>query len=94
MKAIEQTIFGILFPDHIAEWSAFAASNGIALEDKASDHYKLWRNRLCDVQSFWSHVWYKRNVFVTNDSNFHKATKKLNLEALSGGQIVRPSELP
>jgi hypothetical protein len=49
-----------------------------------------WRNRKCDVQAMWCHVYYSRDVFVTNDKNFHKASKKPKLLALGARDIRNP----
>jgi predicted nucleic acid-binding protein len=50
------------------------------------------RNALCDVQCMWCHLHYGGEVFVTNDSNFHKASKKRRLLAMGAGQVLRPRE--
>jgi hypothetical protein len=49
------------------------------------------RNRLCDVQVIWAHIWHKRDVFVTSDEVFHKS-KQPDLIRLGAGRIMRPHE--
>lgn len=54
--------------------------------------YEKWRNTTCDVLMFWSHVYYKRDVFITNDKNFHKQTKKQELLSLGTKNILTPRQ--
>jgi hypothetical protein len=49
-------------------------------------------NALCDVFSMWCHIRNGGDVFVTSDSNFHKATKKQRLIALGARQILTAEE--
>jgi len=51
-----------------------------------------WRNAKCDTQSLWSHVYHKRDVFVTTDANFLKKTKLPALAALGAGQVLVPRD--
>jgi len=51
-----------------------------------------WRNAKCDTQALWSHVYHKRDVFVTRDANFLKKTKLPALTALGAGQIIAPRD--
>jgi hypothetical protein len=51
-----------------------------------------WRNAKCDTQALWSHVYHKRDVFVTRDENFLKKTKLAALAALGAGQILIPRD--
>ncbi len=51
-----------------------------------------WRNAKCDTQALWSHVYHKRDVFVTRDANFLKKTKLPALSALGAGQILAPRD--
>jgi hypothetical protein len=44
------------------------------------------------VLTLWSHIRYNGDIFVTNDSNFHKQTKKPRLVELGCGKILTPSE--
>lgn len=53
----------------------------------------VWLNRVCDVQSMWCHIHYKNGIFVSSDSNFHKATKAPRLLNMGAGRIARPEEL-
>jgi len=51
-----------------------------------------WRNAKCDAQALWSHVYHKREVFVTRDRNFLKTSKLPGLVALGAGQILLPKD--
>ena len=61
-------------------------------QDKQREEYFRWRNAKCDVQSFWSHMVAGGGLFVSDDGNFHKASKKPELVALAGGDILRPGD--
>lgn len=73
----------------------FGESPPIDITGESDDSPKVatWLNRICDVQSMWCHLHYQNDIFVTSDSNFHKATKQPRLLALGAKQIVRPEEL-
>jgi hypothetical protein len=62
----------------------------LSFDGAALDHQ--WRNAKCDVLSIWSHIHYRRHVFVTSDGNFHKETKKPRLLALGAGRIEQPAD--
>jgi hypothetical protein len=94
MEVLADKIHEILFPTRAKDWAVYAKQAGADPDNLAGDTHEKWRNTLCDVQSFWSHVWHGNQVFVTNDGDFHRLTKKGPLEALSGGTIVRSSDLP
>ncbi len=88
--ALEQRIHEVLFPAIPFRWPDYCTMMGIAPESSAVG--TSWRNAKCDVQAYWSHIHHKREVFVTTDGNFHKATKKASLLSMFGGQISTPSE--
>jgi len=88
MQDVEQKIHQILFPNIEFLWSDYCAARGLDRNNMAFD--KKWRNAKCDVQAYWIHVHFKREVFVTSDRNFHAATKKAALLALFGGSIETP----
>jgi hypothetical protein len=48
-----------------------------------------WRNPRCDVISLWCHIFYKNDIFITNDVNFHKKTKQKPLISLGSNKILR-----
>ena len=61
---------------------------------RSSDHasFGRWRNCKCDVLALWSHIHHNnRDVFVTDDRNFHAETKKPALIALGANRIEIPS---
>jgi hypothetical protein len=35
------------------------------------------RNQFADIMTFWCHIYYRRDTFITTDTNFHKKVKKL-----------------
>jgi hypothetical protein len=65
----------------------------IAGETQDSSKFAAWLNRICDVQTMWSHMHYANDIFVTSDRNFHKATKLPRLIAMGAGRISKPEEL-
>lgn len=87
-QQLERRIHEILFPGIAFLWADYCAVAGLDFSTSALD--PKWRNAKCDVQAFWSHVHAAREVFVTSDRNFHRATKKTALTALSGGRIETP----
>lgn len=89
MQTFERSIHEILFPDIPFLWLDYCITNG--LDPKLETPDRKWRNAKCDVQAFWSHSWRKRDVFITSDGNFHKASKKHKLIELTGGRIETPA---
>jgi hypothetical protein len=88
MQGLERQIHEILFPNVPFFWQDYCQANFIDPSPRAPTG--KWRNCKCDVQAVWSHIHQKRNVFVTSDRNFHKATKKPVLEALGASHIEYP----
>ncbi|MDH5378361.1 MAG: hypothetical protein OEX00_08565 [Gammaproteobacteria bacterium] len=90
LMELERKIQGILFPKIELEYVDFCKKHG-----PDPDNEKVWRkwvNAKCDVLALWSHIWYGGDIFVTRDQNFHKETKKLQLNALGAGKILKPAE--
>jgi hypothetical protein len=87
MLALERDIHEVLSPAAPFLWSDFCAANG--LDPEASPLNTKWRNQKCDVLALWSHIYYARDVFVTNDGKFHALTKKPALIALGTGRIEK-----
>ena len=83
-EVLEEQIHAVLFPNRPFR------GDGVA----ASERFESWRNAKCDVQAMWSHIHAARDVFVTNDANFHKATKLPQLLSLGAGRIIRPMDIP
>ncbi len=81
---LEKKIHNILFPN-----IPFELNN----TDKNSRLYKKWRNAKCDVQAIWCHIWYKGDIFVTNDQNFLKKTKKEKLIIIGAREILYPKDV-
>lgn len=83
MVVLEKAIHEILFPtikylpEHV---------------EARDDDLRKWRNAKCDVQAYWAHVYGERDIFVTTDANYYKATKMPRLLAFGAHptKIVRP----
>jgi hypothetical protein len=84
---IERRIHQVLFPSVPFLWSDFCAANGLDLETSLPG--SVWRNHKCDILALWSHIYAAREVFVTDDGNFHTTAKKLALMDLGAGRIER-----
>jgi len=80
-RKVEQRIHEILFPQ-----IAFEASEHCARDDVRGR--VQWRNAKCDVLAMWCHVKYAGDIFVTQDRNFLKQSKKPRLEALGARTIA------
>jgi len=87
---LEKPIHEILFPKIPFDYTDYCTLHGLNPESSLID--KNWRNAKCDVLSMWCHIHYGNEVFVTNDNNFHKATKKSRLIELGAREIIRPEE--
>lgn len=88
MEANERKIHEVLFPNIEFLWSDYCTAQGITSSDPSLAH--KWRNTKCDVQAIWSHIFHKRDVFVTADRNFHAESKKPALVALGANGIETP----
>jgi hypothetical protein len=86
---LEKKIHKVLFPK-----LPFAFTNYANLHHLNPDILTpKWRNPKCDVISMWCHIYYQKDIFVTNDDNFHKHTKKEPLIELGAKNILRPFEI-
>ena len=92
MKMLEERIHKILFPNDELNWPNHCRAKGLDVNSLTSDDYITWRNRKCDVQAMWCHIYNKRDVFVTTDGRFFRQTKKSALLALGAGRIERPRD--
>ena len=93
---IESRIHEILFPETMFRWADQASACGLDPNQAAKEHnteWLKWRNRKCDTLALWCHIHYKKDVFITQDSNFHKVTKKSTLEKLGAKSILFPLEI-
>ena len=90
MESLEREIHQILFPGFPFLWKDLEATARDS--DDAVALLRKWRNRKCDVQTIWSHINARRDVFVTADPNFHKVTKKSKLIGLGAKQIIYPAD--
>jgi len=89
---IELAIHHILFPNIQHDYRDFCAARFIPETPLIwDDERDLWRNAVCDVQGLWSHIYARRDVFVSSDSVFHQATKKPLLINLGAGRIEYPA---
>lgn len=90
MKILEYKIHNILFPNIPFKYSEHCSYFNINPDNNKLD--KTWRRAKCDVQALWCHIYYKNDIFVTQDNNYHKSSKKPQLIALGAGDILRPCE--
>ncbi len=84
MLTLERDIHEVLFPAAPFLWSDFCVANGL---DPEAPLNTKWRNHKCDVLALWSHIHDARDVFVTNDGDFHK--RRPALIALGAGRIEK-----
>ena len=89
MERLERQIHEILFPNIEFDYEPYAAKHD---QPTTPPFDRKWLNPKCDVQAMWSHIYHGSDVFVTEDGNFHKVTKKPRLVKLGAGQICTPSE--
>lgn len=89
MGELERNIHGVLFPKIEFDYKQFCNVNGLEEGGFLGERMK-WRNAKCDVQALWSHIYAKRDVFVTSDNNYHKNSHKPALIALGAGRIEYP----
>jgi hypothetical protein len=89
-SAREELIFRTLFPNTEPSWVAYAQGKGLSEDDLTSRGAWDWRNRLCDVQAFWTHHEYKRDVFVTSDQNF--SDRILKVPDFGSARILTPQQ--
>ncbi|MDE2217053.1 MAG: hypothetical protein KGJ87_07850 [Planctomycetota bacterium] len=93
---LERQIHEILFPKIQFRWGDHAAAHRLdpnQAAEKRDKEWLKWRNRKCDTLALWCHIHYGKDVFVTRDNNFHKATKKAALEKLGAKRISQPTEV-
>ena len=76
MVSLERKIHDVLFPNIPFPYSEYCRRLGLNSDDGVID--RKWRRAKCDVQAMWCHIYYNNDIFVTQDNNFHKATKKAN----------------
>jgi hypothetical protein len=88
MDELDKKIHLVLFPKIPVSFADYAKLRNINPDKLTSG----WRNPKCDVISLWCHIYYQHEIFVTNDSNFHKKTKKEPLLKLGSNKILRPLE--
>jgi hypothetical protein len=89
LSVLECKIQRILFPKIQLEYRNYCEKRSLKLSDEKAWH--KWTNAKCDVLSLWSHIWYKGDIFVTRDNNYHKKTKKPDLIRLGAGDILTPN---
>ena len=88
MERLERHIHEILFPKLEFMYADYLARFGPGVTPRLQ---QKWRNAKCDVLAMWSHIHYGADIFVTEDRNFHKTTKKPKLIAIGAKQICTPS---
>jgi len=90
MKSLERGIHSVLFPNYPYEYSENC--HNIMPPDIPNRDQLKWRNRKCDVQMLWSHIYHSHDVFVTKDTNFHNKSRKPILLNLGAGAIEYPED--
>lgn len=93
---LERQIHEILFPKTLFRWADEATVRGLdpsQATDQSQGEFLKWRNRKCDTLAIWCHIYYGKDVFVSRDKNFHKATKKAALEKIGAKHIMHPAEV-
>ena len=90
MESLERKIHYILFPNLPFDYSEYCSRFGIDPNSEIVN--RKWRNAKCDVQAMWCHINYKNEIFVSQDNNYHKPSKKAKLVALGAGEILGPRE--
>ena len=89
-EGLDNQLFSILFPTREFDYKRHCLAKGIDPETQPPD--AKWLNAICDVLSIWCHIYYKYDVFVTNDKNFFKQSKQEALRELGAGHICRPND--
>ena len=97
---VDEKEFEFLYP---ALWKAMfpkvnaEARSYLAIDETFDDEFiqsealSSWRNRWCDVMSAYSHIYAKRDIFVTlNSRDFQK--NGVQLAALGIGSILTPAD--
>ena len=90
LDELEREIQRILFPKIAIEFCDFCRERGYKLDDNKA--WSRWVNAKCDVLALLSHIWFKGDIFITTDKDFHKKTAKQRLIELGAGKILRPDE--
>ena len=85
---LDRSIHALLFPNVEFTWQDYCGAHGLNPTARPSGR---WRNCKCDVLALWSHIHFKRDVFVTSDDKFHAVTKKPALIALGANRIETPA---
>jgi len=90
LEELERKVQRILFPTTAIEFSDFCNERGYKPDDNKA--WSRWVNAKCDVLALWSHIWFKGDIFITTDKDFHKKSVKPRLIELGAGKILRPDE--
>jgi hypothetical protein len=90
MVQLARRIHAVLFPLSPYDYIEYCKSRGIAVDEDSI--HPQWRNQLCDVLAIRTHIYYRRDVFVTRDDNFMKPRKRKVLEAMGANKIYTRAE--
>ena len=90
MVELERKIHAVLHPEIEFAYPDFCGARGIPIGTDRP--HRVWRNAKCDTQALWSHIYHKRDCFVTRDRNFLKETKLPALAALGTKRILLPKD--
>lgn len=91
MIAKERRIHEIIAPSIEFDYDRYCEKRHIKRQSGTVD--RKWLNAKCDTQMMWSHIHHKGDVFVTNDRDFLKPSRKELLEDLGAGMILNPQAI-
>jgi hypothetical protein len=86
MVQLSESIGKILFPQPLNSDVVIESSPYGALGRKQLNHS-------CDIHTMWCHIYYGNHVFLTSDRNFHKSSKRSQLQKLGADLIMTPTEM-
>jgi hypothetical protein len=88
-EALAQHIWTIIPPKHLPwDRKTFALQEGIDPNKSTwSPEFRKWRNKWCDVNSIYTHIWHERDVFVTGDEKNFKHDRRDRLKAIGIGEV-------
>jgi len=85
---LDMQIHNILFPEIPFHWEDFAEKHGLNRDEPSP----RWINARCDVISMWCNIYYKNDIFITNDRNFFRQRKLHQLQDLGAHQVMKPED--
>lgn len=73
----------------------FGEAPGVDIPDDGLDSPagRKWIDRHCDVQTMWTHIRSRNDVYVTTEESFLMESRRPRLSALGVGRICLPGEV-